>query len=146
MEAQMEKNCKHVFHHGGQARGISLRNPDFQDDVCVFLYCPKCLDQITLIYPLNKERTHTDQDDAIIEHIQKQQKSTDAVLELKKQAEELQNRLIKNLNKLNYAPDRIKTILTSLTMGENLVDDLTKLLPEEHRPMAKMIALGDLVN
>jgi hypothetical protein len=147
MEGKMDsKTCKHVYHHGGMARGISLTAPEFQDDVCVFLYCPKCLEQMTLIYRINKERSHADQDEAIIEHIQKQQSKEHAALELQKQAEELQARLIKNLSKLNYAPDRIKTILTSLTIGDTLVDDLTALLPEEHKLMAKMIATGELVN
>lgn len=140
------KTCKHVYHHGGQARGISLTTPEFQDDVCVFLYCPKCLAQMTLIYRINKERHHSDQDDAVIDHIKKQHEKELAVLEMQKQAEELQDRLVKNLNKLSYAPDRIKTILKSLTLGDTLVDDLTALLAEEHRPMAKVIATGELVN
>jgi hypothetical protein len=141
-----EKDCKHVYHHGGQARGISLTTPEFQDDVCIFLYCPKCLEQMTLIYRINKERTHTDSDDAIIEHIQKQQLDKQRMIELQREAEDLQKRLFKNLTKLNYAPDRIKEILQSLVMGDTLIDDLTSLLPEEHKPMAKMIATGELVN
>jgi len=142
----METKCKHVWHHGGQARGISLTTPEFQDDICVLLYCPKCLDQMTLIYRINKERHHSDQDDAVIEHIQKQNQKNLAALEMQKQAEELQERLIKNLGKLDLGPERIKTILKSLTMGDTLVEDLAKLLPEEHRPMAKMIVTGELVN
>ena len=141
-----EKDCRHVWHSGGTARGISLATPEFQDDVCVFLYCPKCLETMTLVYRINKERTHTEADQPLIDTVLKQQAAASMAQIVAEEIEALKARLTRNLSKLNYSPDRVQNILSKLKYDANLVESLSGQLHEEHRPMIKALVSGDLVS
>ena len=141
-----DKECRHVWHNGGTAKGISLTTPEFQDDVCVFLYCPKCLETTTLTYRINKERTHTDLDKDIIDVILKQQSEAALAHQLKHEMEILKSRVANNLTKLSYLPDRVQAIVSKLKFDTTLLEDLKSHLHEDHRPMVKMIIFGDLIN
>lgn len=145
---ETKKECKHIYHHGGMARGISLLSPDFQDDVCIFLYCPKCLDQTTLVYRINKERTNTDKDTALIESIKAQHAEYVKLQSTKKEMELIKVRLIKNLVKLNYSKEHTENVLCHITSVDEhvLIPIVSAFLREEHKPMTKMIIGGDLVN